>query len=248
MRVRNHQRRRALRIELAHEYEELSRRAARDILGELRRKPGLLLGVATGESPRRTYERLAEGRAKEPDLFRAVRVVALDEWIGLDPGHPASCEAYVRERILGPFAIGRSRHQGFRSRAEDLQAECRRMASWLERHGPIDLCILGLGRNGHLLMNEPAASFDPSVHVARLAPSTRRHPMLKALESVPRFGFTLGLAQVLQSRRILLLVSGGHKRVPLRRMLGGRVATSCPASFLRLHRDVTVYCDRAAAP
>lgn len=236
-----------MRIQLARDYEDLSRRAARDVLGAIRRKPGLLLGVATGESPRRTYERLAERGAREPGLFRALRVVALDEWLGLAPGHPASCERYVRERILGPLGIGRARYQGFRSGAEDPQAECRRMSIWLERHGPLDLCILGLGRNGHLLMNEPARSFDPSAHVARLAASTRRHPMLKALLPVPRFGFTLSLAHVLQSRRILLLVSGHQKVLSLRRLLGGRVSTSCPASFLWLHRDVTVYCDRAAA-
>lgn len=237
-----------MRIEIARDYEDLSRRAARDVLGELRRHPGLLLGVATGDSPRRTYERLVESRAEKPGLFRAVRVVTLDEWLGLVPGHPASCETYVRERITGPLGIGRSRCHGFRSGAEDPVAECRRMERWLERHGPLDLCILGLGRNGHLLINEPAASFDPSAHVARLTPGTRRHPMLQALKPVPRFGFTLGLARVLQSRRILLLVSGRHKAAPLRRMLGGRVSTSCPASFLWLHRDVTVYCDRAAAP
>ncbi len=237
-----------MRIQLARDYEDLSRRAARDVLRAIRRKPGLLLGVATGDSPRRTYERLAARWAREPGLFGAVRVVALDEWLGLDPGHPASCETYVRERILGPLGIGRARYQGFRSRAEDPQAECRRMSLWLERHGPLDLCILGLGRNGHLLMNEPASSFDPSAHVARLAASTRRHPMLKALRPVPRFGFTLSLAHVLQSRRILLLVSGHQKVAPLRRLLGGRVSMSCPASFLWLHRDVTVYTDRAAAP
>ena len=240
-------RRRPLRIEIARDYEDLSRRAARDVLGELRREPGLLLGVATGDSPRRSYERLVESSAREPGLFRSVRVVTLDEWLGLAPGHPASCETYVQERIAGPLGIARTRRQGFRSGAVDPEAECRRMSRWLERHGPIDLCILGLGRNGHLLMNEPGASLDPSAHVARLAPSTRRHPMLKALRPVPRFGFTLSLAQVLQSKRIMLLVSGRQKAVPLRRLLAGRVSTSCPASFLWLHRDVTVYCDRAAA-
>lgn len=236
-----------MRIEVARDYEDLSRRAARDMLGEIRRKPGLLLGVATGDSPRRAYERLAASRAREPEVFRAIHVVALDEWLGLEPGHPASCEGYVRERILGPLGLGRSRYQGFRSWAEDPEAECRRMSLWLERHGPLDLCVLGLGRNGHLLMNEPAATFDPSVHVARLTPSTRRHPMMKALRPVPRFGFTLSLAHILQSRRILLLVSGRHKAIPLKRMLRGRVSTRCPASFLWLHPEVTVYCDRAAA-
>jgi len=237
-----------LRIERAVDYEDMSRRAARDILGEIRRKPDLLLGVATGDSPRRTYERLALEVVKEPALFRAVRVLALDEWRGLSPRHPARCDTYVREKILGPLGIARSRYRGFRSEATNARAECRRLSRWLGRHGPMDLCILGLGRNGHLLMNEPAAAFDPGAHVARLAESTRRHPMLTSAGAAPRFGFTLGLADVLQSKRILLLVSGRHKAAPLRRTLEGGVTTRCPASFLWLHGDVTVYCDRAAAP
>lgn len=237
-----------MRIERALDYEDLSRRAARDILRDLRRKPDLLLGVATGDSPRRTYERLAHEAAQEPALFRAVRILALDEWLGLAPRHPARCDTYVRERILGPLGIPRSRSEGFRSEAKDPRAECRRLSRWLGRHGPMDLCILGLGRNGHLLMNEPAAAFDPGAHVARLAESTRRHPMLTSAGAAPRFGLTLGLADVLQSKRILLLVSGRHKAAPLRRTLEGRVTTRCPASFLWLHGDVTVYCDRAAAP
>jgi 6-phosphogluconolactonase/glucosamine-6-phosphate isomerase/deaminase len=63
----------------------------------------------------------------------------------------------------------------------------------------------------------------------------------------PRHGLTFGLADILASKAILLLVSGRHKKAPFRRMLGGEVTTRCPASFLWLHPDVTVCCDRAAA-
>ena len=237
-----------MRIERALDYDDMSRRAARDVVGEVRRQPELLLGVATGDSPTGTYERLARERAKRPALFRGVRVLALDEWLGLAPRHAVACETYVRDRILGPLGIRGSSYQGFRSGARNREAEVGRVSGWLRRHGPMDLCILGLGRNGHLLMNEPAAAFDPGAHVARLAASTRRHPTLQAAGANPRFGYTLGLADVLQSKRILLLVSGRHKRAPLRRMLEGRVTTKCPASFLWLHGDVTVYCDRAASP
>ena len=237
-----------MRIERALDYDDMSRRAARDIVREVRRKPDLLLGVATGDSPTGAYEQLARASKAEPALFRGMRVLALDEWIGLTPRHPVACETYVRDRILGPLGIRGSSYQGFRSGARDRVAECGRVSAWLDRRGPMDLCILGLGRNGHLLMNEPAAAFEPRAHVARLAPSTRRHPTLKAAGASPRFGYTLGLHDVLQSKRIVLLVSGRHKRAPLRRMLEGRVTTKCPASFLWLHGDVTVYCDRAASP
>lgn len=236
-----------MRVEVATSYEEMSRRAAARIARELRRRPGLLMGVVTGASPTHAYRRLAEARRLEPALFRRLRVLKLDEWLGLPMRHPATSESYVRKEILGPFGVSRSRYQGFRSRPRDPAAECARMARWLERHGPLDVCVLGLGRNGHVLMNEPAAVLPPGPHRARLAASTRRHSMLQGLKTPPRYGLTMGLADILRSRTILLLVSGRPKAVALRRMLSGTVSTRCPASFLWLHADVTVYCDREAA-
>ncbi len=97
-------------------------------------------------------------------------------------------------------------------------------------------------------MNEPADALRAGPHVARLAPSTRVHSMLTALKAPPRRGLTMGLADILQSRAILLLVSGRQKIAPLRRMMNGRVTTRCPASLLWLHADVTVFCDRESSP
>lgn len=235
-----------MQLRRAKDERDLSRHAAAQILREVRRKPDLLLGVATGGTPTLTYERLAAARAKEPALFRHLRILTLDEWLGLPARHPGSCEAYVREKILGPLGVDRSRYRGWRSESPTPRADCERMSRWLARHGPMDLCILGLGQNGHLLMNEPAPALDPAPHVARLAASTRRHPMLRSTGTVPRFGLTVGLADVLRTRAILLLVSGRHKRAPLKRMLSARVSTACPASLLWLHPDVTVHYDRQA--
>ena len=232
-----------MRIQVARDHEQVSRRAAARIAAAIRRKPGLLLGVVTGATPTRTYEHLAKRRAAEPALFRRLRVVKLDEWLGLPPRHPSSCESYLRENLLVPLRIDRRRYQGFRPRPKDPVADGARMARWLARHGPIDVCVLGLGRNGHLLMNEPAAELLPGPHVARLAASTRRHSMLTGLRSPPRRGLSMGLADILRSKAVLLLVSGRHKRTALARMLEGTVSSRCPASFLWLHPDVTVYCD-----
>jgi galactosamine-6-phosphate isomerase len=236
-----------VRIQVAKDHEQMSRRAAARIAAAIRRKPALLLGVVTGATPTRTYEHLARRRTVEPALFARVRVLKLDEWLGLPSRHPASCESYLREKLLGPLEIPRSRYQGFQTRPKDAAADGARLARWLSDHGPIDLCVLGLGGNGHLLMNEPAAALRPGPHVARLAARTRRHSMLEGLPTVPRRGLTVGLADILQSRAILLLVSGRHKRAALARTLAGTVSTRCPASFLWLHPNATVYCDREAA-
>ncbi len=237
-----------MRLEVVKDYEALSRRAEQRIVRALRATPSLLLGVATGASPAGAYEGLARRRDAEPALFSALRIVGLDEWLGLPPGHSGSCQRYIRERLLEPLRVPASRYQGFRTGGASPAAEAIRLSRWLERRGPLDLCILGLGRNGHLLMNEPAAALQPSAHVARLAPSTRRHTMLEGLSSPPRRGLTLGMGDILRSRSIVLLVSGTAKRSALTRAFKGRVTTRCPASFLWLHPDVTVICDREAAP
>lgn len=235
-----------MQLEVTKDHESVSRRAEQYLRRALRRKPGLLLGAATGDTPSRTYARLAARRASSPALFGRLRVVQLDEWLGLPADHPASCRRYLHERLLGPLQIPPRRFKGFDLRRDPL-AECARHTRWLDRHGPIDVCLLGLGRNGHLLMIEPAASLVPLAHVARLHASTSRHPTLRRAGVRPRRGLTLGLAEILASRAVLLLVSGRHKRAPLRRMLRQRVDARCPASFLWLHPDVTVVCDRAAA-
>jgi galactosamine-6-phosphate isomerase len=237
-----------LKLEIVTDYEMLRRRAERRVVRALRASPALRLGVATGATPARTYERLASRRAAEPGLFRALRIVGLDEWLGLPAGHAGSCRHYIRERLLRPLGIPAARYQGFRPDTPSPAAEADRMSRWLSRHGPLDLCVLGLGRNGHLLMNEPAPALSPLAHVARLAESTRRHTMLEGLASPPRRGLTLGLAEILRSRKVLLLVSGAAKRRALTSTLAGTVSTRCPASFLWLHPDVTVICDREAAP
>ena len=136
---------------------------------------------------------------------------------------------------------------GFRGDAADAAAECRRVAAALEDAGPIDLCILGLGSNGHLALNEPAESFDPLCHVAALDARSRAHPMLAGTGTQVREGLTLGLGDILRARRILLLVSGSAKRAPLARLAARRVTPALPASFLWLHGDATCLCDADAA-
>ncbi len=238
---------RRLDLRVASSYEEMSRRAAAVICREVRRRPELLLCVSAGATPTRTYELLAAQGARDPGLFRRVRVTQIDEWAGLAPGSAASCAADLRVKLLGPLGIRSTRFKGFNGAAIDPAVECKRMAGWLAANGPIDLCILGLGKNGHIAMNEPAKALVPGVHVATLSASSRRHAMLRGLTNKPRQGMTLGLAEILQSRKILLLVSGKAKRSALNRLIGSGITTAFPASVLWLHRDATVLCDREAA-
>ena len=135
------------------------------------------------------------------------------------------------------------RYVGFESNPHDPDAECRRVAAWLERHGPVDTCVLGLGANGHVGFNEPGATLNPHVHVAQLSEASRGHAMLLRTDRRPAYGLTLGMFDLMRSREVLLLVSGKAKRRPLRRLVNGPLDTGFPASLLGLHQNLTVVVD-----
>ena len=232
-----------MRVTVLPDREALDREAAALIWEAASAKPDLLICLASGDTPTGTYELLAGA----PERLAGARFIQLDEWAGIGADDPASCAAYLERTVRGPLAVPPECWLGIRGDAPDMADECRRLQAALTAAGPIDLCILGLGRNGHLGLNEPAESFDPSCHIATLAEQTRTHPMLAETGSPVRHGLTLGLGDILRSRKILLMVSGAAKRDSLARLAERRVAPQLPASFLWLHGDAVCLCDEDAA-
>lgn len=233
-------------MHVAKDYLELSHRGARFMLEQLHQNPGLLLCVASGASPLGLYRNLAAHQKENPTVFAKLRVIKLDEWGPLSPEDPASCEYYIQKEIVRPLSISQERYLSMAGDAPDSEQECARCADGLGAAGPIDVCILGMGANGHLGLNEPAEWLHDTVHVAALASASFSHGMLTEARTPVTHGITLGIGDLLRSRRILLLVSGVHKREAMRQFLSRRITTQFPASILWTHRDLTVLCDRAA--
>ncbi len=229
--------------EIFPDHESMSAAAADWLERRVRARPGLLLCLATGATPMRSYELLA---ARPPALFAAARVLKLDEWGGIPMDSPATCETFLRRAIVNPLEL-EPRYFGFASSPPDPALECARVAEWLAAQGPIDACVLGLGLNGHLGFNEPAESLHPHAHIATLSPESMAHSMVADLPQKPTFGLTLGVADILQSREILLLVSGAAKAAPLKQLLAAEITPRFPGTFLWLHPRVSLLCDRAAA-
>jgi galactosamine-6-phosphate isomerase len=212
----------------------------------LREQPEALLCLATGGTPMRTYEILAERGAAEPDLFARARVLNLDEWGGLPPGDPGSCNRHLRSTLVEPLGLA-ARYVSFASQPADPAAEAARIANWLRQHGPIDASLLGLGLNGHIGFNEPAEYLEPHAHVAKLSDASLGHAMIRSGGARPSYGLTLGMADLLQSKEILLLVTGESKRQPLKQLMSGRITTALPASLLHTHGSAMLLHDEAAA-
>ena len=223
----------------------MSSEAAARVIAAATAKSDSLLCVPAGDSPAGLYQELVREAGRRPDLFRSVRVVKLDEWLGVPASDAASCEHFLRSRLLEPLAIAAERCLSFDPETADSLEECARIRGELERQGPIDLCILGLGKNGHVGLNEPGPSLEPHCHVPKLSEATRRHAMFHSSRARPEFGLTLGIGDILNARKILLLVTGEGKERVIARFLEETVTTDLPATFLWLHHDLEVFLDES---
>lgn len=232
-------------IQVFDQYEEMSLAAAAFINRCVLSKHNLLLCPASGNSPRRSYDALV-ARMNETRMHHAMRIISLDEWVGIPRSSQHSGGYQLMSQLIGPLGI--RDYFLFDGNNADEAAEIGRANGYLEKNGPIDLCILGIGTNGHLGLNEPGEYLQAPVHKAVLAESTRGHLMVADSAYKPEYGITLGMKDILSSKKILLLVNGAHKKAVMTEFLTGKVSTQLPASFLWLHPDVTCMCDREAMP
>lgn len=223
----------------------MSRAAAAFMYRCIKDSPGLLMCPASGNSPRLAYDQLVD-QVRNTRLAHSLKMIALDEWVGLSQDSPHSGGYQLRSQLVGPLGIESAFL--FDGNYSDEGAEIRRADDYLRQNGPIDLCILGIGTNGHLGLNEPADFLIPEIHRAGLAESTRGHLMVAGSAFKPEYGITLGMKDILASKKILLLVNGAHKRAVMADFFHRKISTRLPASFLWLHPDVTCFCDREAVP
>lgn len=226
-----------MRIAEFEEIDQMGQNAFSIVMDEIEHNPKLLLCTATGSSPLPLYLNLAEEAKKREAVFDQTRILPLDEWVGL-PSSYGSCHAFLQKHIIRPLQIGQQRYFPFNLETENLEEECLRIQDIVQEQGPIDLCILGLGKNGHLGFNEPADELQPHCHIADLALQSQQHSMILGSSIKPSQGITLGIQDILSSKRILLLVSGSEKEEAKKKLLSGEITPQCPASLLWKHDNV----------
>jgi galactosamine-6-phosphate isomerase len=235
-----------MNIKYCSDYYAMSRLSSDFIVAELKKDRKQLLCAATGQSTKATYENLVQVYKNEPGLFDELVLAKLDEWVGMDPLGPGSCESYLQGIIVQPLAIPPSRFISFKGDAVSPQKECQRIQIEIQKKGPIDLCILGLGQNGHIGFNEPSESLTPHCHIIKLSEDSLNHQMIKGSDLKPTHGMTLGIADILQSKKILLLVSGGKKKKVIKELLSKEITPKVPASYLWQHKQVECYIDSSS--
>jgi glucosamine-6-phosphate deaminase len=218
--------------------------AADVILALVGRRRDAVLGLATGSTPLPIYQALASRRV---DLS-AVRGFALDEYVGLPPGHPESYRSVITREVVEPLGLTPElvRVPGDRGPIESAGADYERA---IVEAGGVDLQILGIGTDGHIGFNEPGSSFESLTRVKTLTQQTREDNarFFDSIDDVPVNCITQGLGTIRRARHLLLLAFGEAKAEAIAAAVEGPVTASAPGSAIQLHPHVTVLVDGPAA-
>lgn len=222
--------------------------AAREVVCKARDGERFRLGLATGATFEPVYAALVN--AAKAGLFRPGRTDFrhLDEYFGVESSAPGSMarelnESFLRHlpeapRSFVPVPGGRAEAEGaVKEHLADLGAL-----------GPVDLQLVGIGRNAHIAFNEPGTPFHLRSAVLALSPETRsaNAPRFPGGE-VPAQALTTGPRTLLETGSLCLVATGSSKSRALKAALEGDLGPLCPASLVRLHRNAIVIADQDAA-
>lgn len=237
-----------MKLYRAKDYKDMSRKAANIISAQVIMKPGCVLGLATGSTPIGTYQQLIDWYNKGDLDFADVKSANLDEYKGLPRENDQSYYYFMYNNFFKDINIKLENTNIPNGTEPDSTKECSRYDKIIETLGGVDLQLLGLGHNGHIGFNEPAAEFAKGTHCVDLQESTieANKRFFSDINDVPRQAYTMGIRTIMYARKILLLVSGEEKAQILHDVLCGPVTPQVPASILQLHNDVIVVADEAA--
>ena len=230
-------------------YEAMSKEAARLVADRLRKKPNLVLGLATGSTPLGLYKELIRMHRSEGLDFSKVTTFNLDEYVGLPPAHDQSYHYFMHENLFKDINLDVRHIHVPQGMAKDIDAFC----EWYEKRmvecGGIDLQVLGIGGNGHIAFNEPGSSLGSRTRIKTLTGTTRMDNarFFKNQDEVPRYAITMGVGTIMDARELLLLANKTSKADAVKAAVEGPITAMCPASIIQMHRKAYVFLDSPAA-
>ena len=237
-----------MRVYRAKDYKDMSRKAANIISAQIILKPNSVLGLATGSTPIGTYSQLVDWYKKGDLDFSEVTSVNLDEYKGLPGTNEQSYYYFMHQHLFDQVNI-QERHTHLPNGMEpDSKKECERYEELIRSLGGVDLQLLGMGHNGHIGFNEPDHVFTKGTHCVSLAESTieANKRFFDSIDDVPRQALTMGICDIIQAKKVVLVASGEDKADAVQKAFFGPVTPEVPASILQLHPNFTLVADEDA--
>lgn len=220
------------------------------IAKELRAKPHLVMGLATGRTMEKAYRLLAKRHREEHLDFSLCRTFNLDEYIGVPAENEHSYRYYMNQHLFRRVNIDLRNTHLPNGMAHDLDAECAHYEHLIADCGGIDLQLLGIGVAGHIGFNEPLSALRSRTRQKALTPATlaQNAPLFgNDVKRVPKRAITMGVGTILEGKRLIVLVTGEEKADIVAKAVEGPITSMVSATALQLHPRCTVVVDEAAA-
>ena len=237
-----------MKVIVVKDYEEMSLKAFEVMSEVVKNNPSAVLGLATGSTPIGLYKNMIKDHKENGTSYKNIKTVNLDEYAGLDYSSDQSYVYFMRSNLFDHIDIDLNNTNIENGKVTDRQAECDRYNKLLEEMQQ-DIQVLGIGSNGHIAFNEPGTPFGSVTHIVDLAESTIKDNsrMFASIDEVPRQAFTMGLKNIMNAKKVLILANGANKAKAVYGLVKGEVTESLPASVLQLHPNCIVIADEAAA-
>jgi len=237
-----------MRLIKAKDYQEASRQVANIISAQVILRPDSVLGLATGSSPIGAYQQLIEWYNKGDVDFSRVRSVNLDEYVGLAPSHEQSYAYFMYHNFFDHINIKPENVHLPDGLDLDAEGQGKKYDALIRSLGGVDLQLLGIGRDGHIGFNEPCGEFVKGTHCVELTQDTREANarFFGSIDLVPKTAYTMGILDIMQARRVVMIATGSSKAAILKDAFWGPVTPQIPASILQLHPDFTLVADEEA--
>jgi len=237
-----------MKIYKFQDYKEVSKKASSIIIDAIKENSHLRLGLATGDSPKLTYKYLIDAYLRKEISFKNITTFNLDEYIGISPNHPQSYHYFMYEHLFNYIDILKENINLPKNSKDNIKEEIEEYDLNILQN-QVDLQILGIGQNGHIGFNEPGSSFDNKTFVVDLDEQTRidNSRFFDSIDDVPTQAITLGIKNIMRSKKIILIATGHSKAEAVHKMIYGKITEQLPASILQLHPDVTIILDKEAA-
>lgn len=228
----------------------VSEHVANVVTATLRSKPDATIVLPTGSTPLPLFDILSARAARGEIDFSLVRFFSLDDYLGLSGTEPNSLTNWLRREFISRVNLNADRVHLVPAGAADPERAAQAYDDLLTQSGGIDLMVLGIGGNGHVAFNEPGASEASRTRIVTLTPETQAQAAAywQNTLGIPAQAMTMGIANMLEARRIVLIASGEGKAEALRSTVEGPITPDMPASLLRhAGNRFEIIADREAA-
>lgn len=208
-----------------------------------------VLGLATGSTPLPFYDELIRRHRKDGLSFAHAMSFNLDEYEGLGRDHERSYWHEMWSNLFDHIDIREENVAVPPSVADDPDKAADEYEAAIRAAGGIDWQLLGIGGEGHIGFNEKGSSVASRTRRIALAHKTivDAAPTFGGEDKVPTHAITMGVATILEARRVVLMARGASKREIVHRAMAGEVGPELPASFLQNHPNVGWFLDEDAA-